>query len=315
MLNLQYTYGSLNFIDAKDDKFIIIKLDLITSSPDPSTSEKTMKRTLNNLKYSVALAACFTISSVVQASAKDLRLSGSSTVAPVMLEISKLFEETTGTPRVFVETGGSSKGIADLRKGLTDIAMVSRPLKDSEIDLTAQAIARDGIAALVHADNDVNQIPADELRRIFTGGIENWSEIGGTDREIIVVSKGEGSATSVVLNTFLGITADQVKGDLVAAENAQMMKTVSMTPDSIGYVSIGAGVTEIGFGAPIKLIPLGDVAPTLENVANGSYLATRPLNLVTKVDTQDDVDALISFSKSEKVSDIISSLSYTQVAE
>mmetsp|Transcript_29638 Transcript_29638/g.58602 ORF Transcript_29638/g.58602 Transcript_29638/m.58602 type:complete len:233 (-) Transcript_29638:2985-3683(-) len=232
-----------------------------------------------------------------------------------MLEISKLFEEQDDAPRVFVETGGSSKGIADLRKELTDIAMVSRPLKSEETDLTAHTIARDGIAALIHGDNGVDEISQEDLRGIFTGEISNWSEVGGEDKAIVVVSKGEGSATSVVMNTFLGITADQVKGDLVAAENAQMIKTVSLTPDSIGYVSIGAASVEIGFGVPLKLVALGDVPATLENVSNGSYQATRPLNLVTTQEIGPEMAALIEFSKSAAVTGVISELSYTQATE
>lgn len=245
----------------------------------------------------------------------DIRLTGSSTIAPVMLEISKLFEQGGDKPRVFIETGGSSKGIADLRKGLSNIAMVSRPLKLSEADLMAHVIARDGIAALVHAENSVEEISQQDLRGIFTGEITSWAQLGGADRDIVVVSKGEGSATSVVLNRFLDITADQVKGDLVAAENAQMIKTVSLTPDSIGYVSIGAASVDIGYGVPVKLVALGQVPATLENVADGSYLATRPLNLVTTKDIMPSIDELIGFSKSALVGDIIRDLSYTPVTK
>ena len=263
----------------------------------------------------VVISATLATLAPLTAAGENLRLSGSSTVAPVMLEISKLFEARDDTPRVFVETGGSSKGIADLRKGLTHIAMVSRPLKDSETDLIAYTIAHDGIAALIHADNGVSKISRDDLRGIFTGQITNWSEVGGRRRDIIVASKGEGSATSVVLNEFLDITADQVKSDLVAAENAQMIKTVSLIPDSIGYVSIGAAMTEISLGVPLKLVALGDVPATLKNVANGSYAATRPLNLVTKYDNLPDMVALIDFSKSEAASTIVSDFAYTPVTE
>lgn len=247
--------------------------------------------------------------------ARDIRLTGSSTIAPVMQEISKLFEQSEAGTRIFVETGGSSKGIADLRKGLADIAMVSRDLKPGEADLKAHVIARDGIAALVHAGNAVNAISQADLRGIFTGAITNWAQVGGASGEIIVVSKGEGSATSVVLNGFLGVTADQIKGDLVATENAQMIKTVSLTPGSIGYVSIGAAVVDIGFGVPVKLIALGDVPATLENVADGSYQATRPLNLVTAGAPDPALSNLLAFSKSTAVSGIIRELSYTPVRQ
>ena len=266
----------------------------------------------NPLKAALAaiISCAFAVSPSV---AEDIRLTGSSTVAPVMVEIGKLFEENETAHRTFVETGGSSKGIADLRKGLSDIAMISRPLKDNEQDLVGHVIARDGIAALVHADNPITEISVDDLRSVFTGQISNWSELGGADSEIFVVSKGEGSATSVVLNDFLGVTADQIDGDIVAAANAQMIKTLSLTPGGIGYVSIGAAMVNIELGVPIKLIGLGSVPPTPENVANGTYQATRPLNLVTFPDTDDSVDSLIEFSKSEMAAEIIRDLAYTPV--
>ena len=251
----------------------------------------------------------------VRAINTDIRLTGSSTVAPVLVEISKRYEQNNGTPRVFVETGGSSKGIADLRKNLTDIAMISRPLKEEESDLVEYVIARDGIAILVHKDNPVAEISVDDLRSIFTGEITQWADVGGESQEIIVVSKGEGSATSVVLNEFLNITADQVAGEIFAAANAQMIKTVSLTPGSIGYVSIGAASVDIELGVPVKLISLGAVKATTENVANGTYLATRPLSLITYPEIEANVLALVKFSQSSVVSDIIEELAYTPVAQ
>ena len=260
-------------------------------------------------------AAVLPLAMLGSALAEDLRLSGSSTVAPVMLEIGKSYEDAAEGTRVFVETGGSGKGIADLRKGLTDIGMISRPLLDDEDDLIAHTIAKDGIAVLVGADNEVASLTPDQVRAIFTGEVDNWSEVGGADRQIVVVSKGEGSATSEVLNEFLGLTPDQIRGDLVAAENAQMIKTVAASPGSVGYVSIGAALVDMELGVPIRLIGLGDVEPTAENVANGSYKATRPLSLVTLKDPEGAAGELIAFSRSPEVASIITGLTYVPTAQ
>jgi phosphate transport system substrate-binding protein len=260
---------------------------------------------------SVCLLATFALPDL--ALARDIRLSGSSTIAPVMLEIGKLYEASSPETRIFVETGGSGKGLVDLRKGLVDIAMVSREMTAEEADLQTHTIAYDGIAALVPADNPLSELSDDALRSIFTGEVRNWSELGGPDQPIVVVAKGEGRATSEVFNAYLGLTPDQIKGDLVAAENAQMIKTVSVTPGSIGYVSIGAAQLDIGYGVPVKLIALGKVAPTADHVADGSYGAVRPLNLVTNGSTSADVAGLIAFSQSPEVAEIIRALTFVPV--
>src|SRR5436305_907714 len=77
--------------------------------------------------------------------ANRLVLTGSSTVAPLAAEIGKRFEEQHPGVRIDVQTGGSSRGVADARQGLADIGMVSRALNEQEKDLHAFSIARDGV--------------------------------------------------------------------------------------------------------------------------------------------------------------------------
>ncbi|MEZ4463171.1 MAG: substrate-binding domain-containing protein [bacterium] len=62
-----------------------------------------------------------------------------------------------------VQAGGSSRGIADARQGAADVGMVSRALKAEEGDLTATPIARDGIALIVHRDNPIAALSADQV--------------------------------------------------------------------------------------------------------------------------------------------------------
>jgi len=249
-------------------------------------------------------------------SSADLKLSGSSTVAPLMLEIGARYEDQINDDvRVFVETGGSSKGIADLRKDLADIAMVSRSLKSEESDLTAYTIARDGIAVVVHDSNPVANLSPDQVRDIFTGNITNWSQVGGPNQDIIVISKAEGRATFVVFNGYLGLKGSDIDADVIVGENVQMIKTVSQSEQAIGYVSIGAASVNIEFGSPIKLISLSDAEATVANVSNGSYQPTRPLNLVTKADPGEGIMQLIDYSKTDAVADLIVELTFSPATE
>ena len=110
-----------------------------------------------------------------------LVVTGSSTVAPLIAEIGKRFESLYPKVRVDVQTGGSSRGVADARQGLADIGMVSRVMKDDEKDLHAFAVARDGVGIIVHKDNPVRALTDDQIIAIYTGKITNWKEVGGKE--------------------------------------------------------------------------------------------------------------------------------------
>ena len=85
-----------------------------------------------------------------------LVITGSSTVAPLALEIARRFEERHPGARVDVQTGGSSRGIADTRSGVADLGMASRDLAGDEQDLVSYTLARDGVCLIVHAGISAN---------------------------------------------------------------------------------------------------------------------------------------------------------------
>ena len=112
-----------------------------------------MKNLRRLAPLSLGLAACIWLQSCTNpptASTQStdklqgkLVLTGSSTVAPLAAEIGKSFEAEHSGVRIDVQSGGSSRGITDARKGLANIGMVSRALKEDEKDLQAFTIARD----------------------------------------------------------------------------------------------------------------------------------------------------------------------------
>ena len=124
-----------------------------------------------------------------------LTITGSSTVAPLVSEIAKRFEAQHSDVRIDVQTGGSSRGVSDVREKIADIGMVSRELKESEKGIMAFPIALDGVSIIVHESNPVGELTNKEIVDIYTGKIKNWSEVGGNNTPITVISKAEGRGT------------------------------------------------------------------------------------------------------------------------
>jgi len=232
-------------------------------------------------------------------------LTGSSTIAPLAAEIGKRFESLHPGVRVDVQSGGSGRGITDARQGLADIGLVSRALKDDEKDLASFAIANDGVCVILHKSNAVSSLTDQQVVAIYTGKIANWKEVGGKDAPVTVVNKAEGRSTLELFCHYYKLKNADIKAHVVIGDNAQGIKTVAGNPDSIGYVSIGTAEYEAGHGTAIRLLPVSGVAASIENVANGKFPLSRPLNLVVKKAPEGLVKEFIDFAKSDKVHDIV----------
>ncbi len=245
----------------------------------------------------------------------DLVLTGSSTVAPLAAEIGKRFETLHPGVHVNVQTGGSSRGVADMRQGLNDIGTISRPLKKDETDLLAFTIARDGICVILHKTNPVDALSDQQVVEIYTGKIKNWSAVGGPDAPITVVNKAEGRATLELFLHYFKLKNVDITASVVIGDNEQGIKTVAGNPNAIGYVSIGAADYDATHGVPIKLLPVGGVTATIANVQNGSFPLSRPLNLITRKPPAGLIKSFIDFAQSPQVHDVVKDLYFVPIAK
>ncbi|MEA5507352.1 phosphate ABC transporter substrate-binding protein [Halotia wernerae UHCC 0503] len=244
-----------------------------------------------------------------------LVLTGSSTVAPLAAEIGKRFESEHPNVRVDVQTGGSSRGIADARTGVANIGMVSRTLKDEEKDLQAFSIARDGIGIILHKENPVKSLTNQQVIDIYNGKINNWQQVSGKNAPITVVNKAEGRSTLELFLSYFKLKNSDIKSSVIIGDNQQGIKTVAGNPNAIGYVSIGTAEYSINNSVPIKLLPLNKIAATTENIQNGTFPLSRPLNLVTKTQPQGLDKVFIEFAESAKVHDIVKKQDFVPISK
>lgn len=256
------------------------------------------------LTWIIAVVGLLGFVGAVLASGDRLVLTGSSTVAPLALEIAKRFEKQNPGVRVDVQSGGSSRGVADARSGLADVGMVSRALNPEEKDLTAHAVAMDGIGIILHSGNSVQSLTDAQIKAIYTGRITNWKAVGGKDGRITVVNKAEGRSTLALFLHHFALKNSEIKPQVIIGDNQQGIKTVAGNPGSIAYVSIGAAEFESAQGTPIKLLPMAGVAASVANVRDGRFPLSRPLNLVTKGAPSGLVKRFIDFARSGKINDL-----------
>lgn len=242
-----------------------------------------------------------------------LTITGSSTLAPLIAEIARRFEQRRPEVRIEVQSGGTSRGIADVRSGLADLGMVSRSLLPEEADLHAFAVARDGIGILVHRDNPVGALTDAQIVAIFTGKVRQWRELGGPEAPITVVQKAQGRSTLELFCEHFRLAPRELWADTVIGDNQQGIKLVAGNPHAIGYVSIGSAETEQRLGTPVRLLPCGQVPATMQTVADGSFPLTRTLHLVAAKPPGGVAADFVAFARSEQVHDLIEEFSFVPV--
>lgn len=256
----------------------------------------------------------FLFSALACADDQRLVLTGSSTVAPLALEIGKRFEEINPGVRVDVQTGGSSRGIADTRSGMADIGMASRALVASEQSLFAHTVALDGIALIVHAANPVFALSEAQIKAIYTGAITNWQQVGGMDKSITVVNKAEGRSTLELFLAHFALSNKDIKASVVIGDNQQGIKTVAGNPYAIGYVSVGSAEFEASYGTPIKLLTMEGIPASVAQVRAGEFPLSRPLNLITDKPPAGLAKRFIDFAQSTAAHDLIVDQYFVPVA-
>jgi len=246
------------------------------------------------------LLALFGLSACGNHDRETLVLTGSSTLGPLMSDIAADFEAANPGVRIDVQTGGSSRGIADVRRGTAGLGMISRELRPEESDLQTRVVARDGISLILHADNPLDALSDQQVRQLFRGEISNWQTLTDYTVPVTIVHKGQGRATLEVFLTHFNLKNSDIRPDMIVGENQQGIRSVAGNPGAIGYVSIGAALHEQELGTPIRSIAIEGMAPDTDTVARGTYPLTRNLNLVSLGDPEGLAAEFLRFTRSEQ---------------
>lgn len=161
--------------------------------------------------------------------------------------------------------------------GKCNIGNASRELKDSETSAGAveNMVAIDGIAVVVNNEDAVEDLTKEQLAKIYTGEIKNWSEVGGGNVSIVVVGREAGLDTRDAFEELLDIKDQCAYANELDSTGAALAKVAS-TKGTIGYVSLDL------LNDTVTAVKLEGVEPTEENIKAGDYFLSRPFVMTTK---------------------------------
>ena len=237
---------------------------------------------------------------------------GSTSMEKVIGALGEAFTKANPDATFTYNPTGSGSGITAVSEGRCDIGLSSRALKDEEKSqgLVETTLALDGIAIIVNKENTVEDLSLDDIAKIYTGEITNWSEVGGEDADIVLIGREAGSGTRDGFESITG-TSDSCKYRQELTSTGDVITTVSSNPGAIGYASLAA------VKDTVKKVSVDGVEATEETVKDGSYKVQRPFVLVTKDGTElsEAAQAFFDYVTSKDAADIILAAGAVAVAE
>jgi len=266
-----------------------------TAAPDSTNNDQPQQQTEEKLSGSVST-------------------NGSTSMEKVIGALSEQFMADNSGVSITYDPTGSGAGIEAASNGSADIGLASRALKDEEKagGLTETVVALDGIAVIVNAGSKVEDLSVEQIAKIFTGEITDWSEVGGEAGKISCIGREAGSGTRDGFESITG-TKDACKLDQELTSTGGVIEAVAGNPNAIGYASLSA----VEGKNTVKAVTVGGVACTEETVLDGSYAIQRPFVLVTKTGEtlSDAAQAFFGYATSTAANDLIKAAGAVPVAK
>ena len=214
---------------------------------------------------------------------------GSTALQPLVEAAAEKFQAENPGVTITVQGGGSGQGITQIVQGAVQIGnsdVFAEEKLDNKSDaekLTDNKVCVVGMGPVVNSEVSIDDIKMDDLKKIFTGEITNWKEVGGADEPIIVIGREAGSGTRGAFEELV----DLVDGCKYANEldsTGAVIAKVASTPGAIGYASLDA------LDDSVKALSLEGVEATAENIKAGNYFLSRPFVMATKGEISEQND-------------------------
>lgn len=253
-----------------------------------------------------------------------ITIKGSDTMVHLVSSWAEAFMQQNPGTEVSVTGGGSGTGIAALLNGTTDICAASREIKDKELELALQknihpneiVVAKDGIVVVVHPDNPIGDLTLRQLGEIFSGRSLRWSDVGGPDEGIVVLSRESSSGTYVFFQEMVLKKQDYVRDAKLLPATSTIIQSVSTDKWAIGYVGLGYALAASD-KVKIVAVKADDTSPAVtpsdDTVKSGQYPIARPLYLYLSGEPRGTAKAFIDFCLSPEGQAVVTDTGYVAI--
>ena len=236
------------------------------------------------------------------------RVSAGGGTIPVIQSLTKRFSELHPGALWDIENIGSDAAVGTVADGSADLGGVSREMSDAEKQkVSSLQIGLTGTAVAVSASNPIASLTKDQIRAIFAGEIRDWKDVGSPAGPITVFVREPTAATRQVFDAYVfGGTAVYRTDYTPVDSNDQTLNALTSFRGAVGMITLTAATTA---NTKIRLVPIGGVAASTENLASGTYPMRRPLYLVYRNDPaklKPAIAALVEFTKSAEGQQIAS---------
>ena len=228
------------------------------------------------------------------------RLDGSTSTAPLAEAVcAVLLGESREEVADLVSFSKTTNAYYNLMQGNADLLIVGEPNETVLAEKEASGFqweqapfATDAFVFVVNQDNPVDSITIDQARKIYTGEITNWKELGGEDREIVPFQRNADAGSQALMEKLVmqGTPMMEPPTDYIVATMGQLMEAVKSYDGSTGAIgySVYYYAEEMEMAQGLKLLALEGVAPTPETIRDEAYPLLNPKYVVIPADAAED---------------------------
>ena len=258
---------------------------------------------MKSISILLAIAPLFT-----PLGAQILSIKGSDTLgAKLIPQLAESFKAAGNTDVKFeIAAEGSSTAFPALANGTAQLGMSSRKIKDEErtecqtkgVELTEYPICHDMLCVIVNKNSPLSKLTKEQVAKIFTGQIKDWSEIGGAPGKISIYTRNTSSGTYKDWQSLAMGGRDYPPSSLKMAGTEQIAQEVAKNKNGIGYVGLAYSKT-VG----TKSLVIDGVAPVGKNAK--TYAFARLCYLYSTATPSPEATAFLKFIETEPGQEII----------
>ena len=255
----------------------------LTSTPSPASATPTKQPTPDPTPVPIPANPAIPAFACATGS---LNLDGSSNFVPAVQQLTTDYgNQCSSSVNFSYNADDSATGLNALMNGSADVAYSDLP-SSGRPGLVDYQVAALTFAVVVNSDTGVTNLTTSQLQAIYTGQVTNWSQVGGSNEQVVILTQPAGSTIRTIFETFVlhGVT-----------------QTVSGASAGLSIKNVTGGITYMpladvaGNGSGAQSISINAVAPSASSVASGSYPFWTIEHLYTNHAAQGAALSFISF--------------------